>query len=96
MHLYWRPGCVFCMMLRRGLRKAGVDTIMHNIWDDPAAAATVRLHANGSETVPTIVIDGAAMVNPRANQVVDHLQRLARVRRDGDRTAASADGQPRG
>ena len=39
---YWRPGCPFCTMLRRGLDKAGIQTVDHNIWEDPEAAATVR------------------------------------------------------
>ena len=41
-HFYWRPGCGFCSMLRRGLDKAGIETVDHNIWDDPADAAVVR------------------------------------------------------
>lgn len=69
-HFYWRPGCVFCMMLRRGLNKAQIETIDHNIWQDPEAAAVVREHANGNETVPTIVIGDRALVNPSAAEVV--------------------------
>jgi glutaredoxin len=72
-HLYWRPGCMFCSMLRRGLAKAGIDTVEHNIWDDPADAAIVRDYAGGNETVPTVVIGGVGMVNPSARQVADHL-----------------------
>jgi mycoredoxin len=76
-HYYWRPGCPFCSMLRRGLDKLGVETIDHNIWDDPDAAAVVRSHTGGSETVPTVVIDGVGMVNPSAKQVAEHLERVA-------------------
>ncbi len=72
-HYYWRPGCPYCMMLRRGLDKAGIETIDHNIWDDPEAAVVVRGYADGNETVPTVVIGDVGMVNPSARQVGEHL-----------------------
>ena len=72
-HFYWRPGCPFCLMLRRGLAKLGIETIDHNIWDEPAHAAVVRSYANGNETVPTVVIGDVGMVNPSAHAVADHL-----------------------
>jgi len=64
-------------MLRRGLDKAGIETVDHDIWDDPDAAATVRSHANGNETVPTVVIGDVGMVNPSAKQVAEHLEQFA-------------------
>ena len=67
---YWRPGCGFCMMLERGLNKAEIPLSKHNIWDDPAHAEVVRSHADGNETVPTIVIDDVAMVNPSTDDVI--------------------------
>ena len=70
---YWRPGCPFCMNLRRDLDRAGIATVDYNIWDDPDAAATVRLHANGNETVPTVVIGDIGLVNPSIEQVAQHL-----------------------
>lgn len=76
-HYYWRPGCPFCSMLRRGLDKAGIETVDHNIWDDPEAAATVRSYADGNETVPTIVVGAVGMVNPSARQVTAHLEQAA-------------------
>lgn len=76
-HYYWRPGCPFCMMLRRGLDKAGIETVDHNIWDEPDAAAVVRAHAGGNETVPTVVIGDIGLVNPRAKDVVAHLDAVA-------------------
>ncbi len=72
-HFYWRPGCGFCAMLRRGLAKAGIETVDHNIWDDPNDAAVVRHYANGNETVPTVVVGDVGMVNPSARQVGEHL-----------------------
>jgi glutaredoxin len=76
-HYYWRPGCGFCTMLRRGLQKAGIETVDHNIWDDPEAAAIVRSHAGGDETVPTVVVDDVGLVNPSTRQVVHHLEQMA-------------------
>ena len=71
--LYWRPGCGFCSMLQRKLDRLGIDRIEHNIWEDPADAAIVRQHANGNETVPTVVIGDRGFVNPSAGELVAHL-----------------------
>jgi peroxiredoxin/glutaredoxin len=69
-HVYWRPGCPFCMTLRGQLRRAGLPTVEHDIWSDADAAAVVRHHANGNETVPTVIIGDLALVNPGAATVV--------------------------
>ena len=71
--LYWRPGCGFCAMLQRKLDKLGIERIEHNIWDDPDDAAIVRRHANGNETVPTVVIGDRGFVNPSAGTLVAYL-----------------------
>ena len=71
--LYWRPACGFCTMLRRQLDKLGIERVEHDIWSDPANAAVVRSHANGNETVPTVVIGDVAMVNPSGRQLIDYL-----------------------
>ncbi|MCB1004112.1 MAG: NrdH-redoxin [Acidimicrobiales bacterium] len=68
--VYWRPGCPFCMALRVGLARAGVDTTRVNIWKDPAAAAVVRGAADGNETVPTVEVGGRYLVNPSTRQVL--------------------------
>ena len=67
--VYWRRGCPFCASLRRGLRRAGLPTTEVDIWADPAAAAFVRSHAGGDETVPTVDVAGTVLVNPSAHQV---------------------------
>jgi len=67
--LYWRPGCGFCSSLRRGLKKYGIETVDHNIWEDPDAAARVRSVTRGSETVPTVFIGDWSAVNPSAAEV---------------------------
>ncbi len=58
------------MNLERQLRRVDLPTRRHNIWDDADAAATVRSHAGGSETVPTVVIGDQALVNPSARQLL--------------------------
>jgi glutaredoxin-like protein len=66
---YWRPGCPFCMTLERSLNRMKVPYTRHNIWENPAEAAFVRSVANGNETVPTVAIGSAALVNPSARHV---------------------------
>ena len=68
--VYWRPACPFCMVLRRGLRKAGLPTTEVDIWKDPQGAATVRGAANGNETVPTVRIGDRYLVNPSTSEVL--------------------------
>ena len=68
---YWRPGCGFCVLLRRGLRRAGLEVTEINIFDDAEAAGVVRSVAAGNETVPTVMVGSRALVNPRAGDVVD-------------------------
>lgn len=67
--VYTRPGCPYCFTLRAGLRRAGLKFREINIWADPDSAAFVRSVANGNETVPTVVVDDAHMVNPSARRV---------------------------
>jgi len=68
--VYTRPGCPFCTLLRRGLRKRGLQFQEINIWQDSAAAAVVRSIANGNETVPTVVVGEWRAVNPSADEVL--------------------------
>ena len=70
----WRPGCPFCGSLRRGLRRAGVLTVEHDIWSSVDAAARVRAATGGDETVPTVFVGPHALVNPSVDQVVDAIR----------------------
>ena len=67
--VYWRPGCGFCSGLFRGLEAAGVPVEKVDIWEEPEAAAFVRTHARGYETVPTVDVAGQVLVNPSAREV---------------------------
>jgi glutaredoxin len=68
--VYRRGGCAFCAALRRQLRRAGLETVERDIWVDPDAAAFVRRHADGAETVPTVDVAGTVLVNPTGRQVL--------------------------
>ena len=77
--VYWRPGCPFCQRLRLSLwlgrlRGGTARPKMVNIWEDADAAAIVRAAADGNETVPTVVIDGVAHVNPSPRLVARALR----------------------
>lgn len=61
---------MFCRRLRFALWWHHLSVRQVNIWRDPDAAAFVRSVAGGNETVPTVVIDGRAMVNPAPRQVL--------------------------
>lgn len=67
--VYSRPGCPYCFLLRRGLRRRGITFTEVNIWQDPAAAAAVRAVADGNETVPTVHVADQWLVNPRPSRV---------------------------
>jgi mycoredoxin len=41
-----------------------------NIWEDPEAAATVRSIARGNETVPTVTLGDAGLVNPDLHEIM--------------------------
>jgi mycoredoxin len=68
--VYWRPGCMSCTSLIRGLERWGLPFTRVNIWDDADAAAFVRSVADGSETVPTVLVEDLALVNPATRDVL--------------------------
>ena len=80
---YWRPGCPFCVALRRRLRRRGIPLREVNIWEDPEAAARVRGAAGGNETVPTVFVGEHALVNPSIGQVEALLRESAPHLLDG-------------
>ncbi len=75
--VYWRPHCGFCSRLLAKLEDTGLPVVLHDIWQDPDAAAVVRAAANGNETVPTVGLDGEYLVNPSLNAVLDLVRRRA-------------------
>ncbi len=75
--VFWRPGCPFCLALRTGLALRGVRATWRNIWQDEDAAAVVRAHNGGNETVPTVRIGSTVLTNPSAGAVRRHLRGTA-------------------
>jgi len=82
--VYWRPRCFYCFRLRRALRRAGVTGQEHNIWEDRRAREFVRRHANGNETVPTVVVGEHVYVNPRPRTLLAELRGRATGERPPD------------
>ena len=68
--VYWRPGCGFCSALLTRLNGSNIAHAKVNIWDDPEGAAYVRSVARGNETVPTVRVGDAALVNPTYRELV--------------------------
>jgi mycoredoxin len=68
--VYWRPGCLSCSSLLRGLERWGLPFERVDIWEDPEAAAVVRSVTGGAETVPTVLVDDLALVNPSTRDVL--------------------------
>lgn len=56
-------------MLSSDLNAAGIEYDRINIWEDPDAASFVRSVAQGYETVPTVTVGEAAMVNPSVHDI---------------------------
>ncbi|MEU3457776.1 glutaredoxin domain-containing protein [Micromonospora sp. NPDC006766] len=71
--VYWRPGCPYCLRLRRRLGGRAGQVHWVNIWRDPAGAAAVRAVTGGDETVPTVVARGDAAVNPKPDWLLQRL-----------------------
>jgi mycoredoxin len=67
---YTRPGCGISDRLRRALERWGLEMDVVDIWEDPDAAAVVRSVADGNETVPTVLVDGHALVAPSPRDVL--------------------------
>ncbi len=65
------------MNLERSLDKMKIPLNKKNIWDRTEHAAMVRSIAKGNETVPTVVVGEANLVNPSAAQVVQAISNQA-------------------
>ena len=75
--VFVRPGCPYCVRLRRSLKRYGLVAQEIDIWRDQEAAATVRAITGGDETVPTVRIGQRTFVNPRAADILVAVRQLA-------------------
>ena len=76
MTVLWRPGCGYCSLLTRKLDRLGVAYLHRNIWEDDDARTFLR-DAIGSETVPTVLVGDAVLVNPSSDEVMRCLAEVA-------------------
>lgn len=68
--MYTTTWCGYCVRLKDGLRRAGIEFAEVNIEFDESAAELVASVNGGNRTVPTIVFpDGAALTNPTVAEV---------------------------
>jgi mycoredoxin len=72
--VYWRPRCLYCFRLRQALFRARVPVKWRNIRMDARHARFVRAAADGTETVPTVVLAGAVHVNPAPRDLLDMIE----------------------
>jgi len=66
------PGA-FCMVLRRGLRRAHVTVTEVNIWEELAGAAVVRRSPRERDR-PTLVVGDQSLVNPSTRSAVEAIR----------------------
>jgi mycoredoxin len=63
--MYTTTWCGYCVRLKRGLERAGIEFDEVNIEDDPAAEEFVLKANGGQATVPTMLLpNGDVMTNP--------------------------------
>jgi mycoredoxin len=63
--MYTTTWCGYCVRLKKGLERAGIDFDEVNIETDPEAEAFVLKANGGNATVPTMLLpDGTTMTNP--------------------------------
>jgi mycoredoxin len=63
--MYTTTWCGYCVRLKRGMERAGIEFDEINIETDPAAAEFVMSVNGGNQTVPTLVLpSGEVMTNP--------------------------------
>ena len=66
--------CGFCALLKRYLAHRGIPFTEVDIDRDPAAAAQLERWTGGYRTVPTVLIGGRVLVNPRGPEVLAALE----------------------
>ncbi|HEV2886367.1 MAG TPA: mycoredoxin [Jatrophihabitans sp.] len=75
--MYTTPWCGYCVRLKQGLVRAGVDFTEVDIEQDDSAAERVMQVNGGNQTVPTLEFsDGSALTNPSVRQVQEKLAAL--------------------
>lgn len=68
----WRPGCGFCRILFTGLERHGIAHTRVNIWEDDEARSLLNARI-GSETVPSVLVGDAVLVNPSVTELIERV-----------------------
>ena len=71
--VYTTQSCGPCRRLKRGLEQAGVTYREVDVNTDPALGARIEELTGGFRIVPTVEIEGALLVNPLVDEVVEAL-----------------------
>jgi mycoredoxin len=72
--MYTTTWCGFCVRLKHGLQRAGIDFTEVDIERDENAASFVSSVNGGNHTVPTVLLpDGSALTNPTVAEIQDRL-----------------------
>jgi mycoredoxin len=76
--MYTTSWCGYCVRLKGGLDRAGIEFTEVNIEQDENAATRVMQVNGGNQTVPTLEFsDGSALTNPTEREVQEKLAQLA-------------------
>jgi mycoredoxin len=68
--MYTTTWCGYCVRLKVGMEREGIEFTEVNIEEDPAAAELVMSVNGGNKTVPTLVFpNGNALTNPTMTQI---------------------------
>lgn len=70
----WRPHCPFCRILFSGLERHGIEVEKRDIWSDDDARRLLNERI-GCETVPSVLVGDAILVNPSIAEVLEALGR---------------------
>jgi mycoredoxin len=75
--MYTTSWCGYCVRLKSGLDRAGIEFTEVNIEQDENAATRVMEVNGGNQTVPTLEFsDGSALTNPSLREVQEKLAQL--------------------
>jgi mycoredoxin len=75
--MYTTSWCGYCVRLKSGLDRAGIEFTEVNIEQDENAATRVMEVNGGNQTVPTLEFaDGSALTNPSVREVQEKLDQL--------------------
>jgi mycoredoxin len=73
--MYTTTWCGYCVRLKHGLERAGVDFDEVNIENDPAAEKFVLTVNGGHATVPTLLLaNGDVLTNPPLPELLAKVQ----------------------